>query len=219
MKLITEKIEDVECITEEVNGKKKLYIQGVFLQSEIKNRNGRMYPFRVMEAAVNRYKKDHIENRTALGELGHPGNNEVSIDYKNVSHKILSLEQNGNNFIGKAEVLDTPVGNIVKTLHEANVKLAVSSRGLGSIQEAPDCNIVKDDFMLCTAADIVSDPSAPDAFVDGIYEGKDWVWDNGILKEQAVQPYANKVKKSRTDKEVLKIFEDYLSTLINKKII
>ena len=184
MKLITEQIEDVKILTEEKNGKKLLYIEGVFLQSELKNRNGRMYPFSVLDREVNRYNEEYVKSKRALGELGHPDGPTINLD--RVSHRITSLRAEGNNFIGKAQILDTPMGNIAKSLLGEGVQLGVSSRGMGSIDKREDCNVVCDDFMLTTAADIVADPSAPDAFVNGIMEGKEWVWNNGILQESAV---------------------------------
>ena len=184
MKLITETIENVKILTEERDGKKLLYIEGVFLQSELTNRNGRMYPFEVLNREVERYNEEYVKSKRALGELGHPDGPTINLD--RVSHRITSLRAEGNNFIGKAQILDTPMGNIAKSLLGEGVQLGVSSRGMGSIQKKEDCNVVADDFMLTTAADIVADPSAPDAFVDGIMEGKEWVWDNGILKESAV---------------------------------
>ena len=187
MKLITEQIENVEVITEGKGADKKLYIEGVFLQSELKNRNGRMYPFSVLEKEVNRYNEEYVKTSRALGELGHPDGPTVNLD--RVSHRITSLRSEGNNFIGKAQILDTPMGKIAKSLLEEGVKLGVSSRGMGSIDRREDCNVVMDDFMLATAADIVADPSAPDAFVNGIMEGKEWAWDNGILKETKVAKY------------------------------
>ena len=171
MKLITETIEDVKLLTEEKDGKKLLYIEGVFLQSELKNRNGRMYPFSVLEREVKRYNEEYVQSKRALGELGHPDGPTINLD--RVSHRITSLKAEGNNFIGKAQILDTPMGNIAKNLLGEGVQLGVSSRGMGSIQKVEDCNVVADDFMLTTAADIVADPSAPDAFVNGIMEGKE----------------------------------------------
>ena len=184
MKLITEAIENVEVITEGKGADKKLYIEGVFLQSEIKNRNGRMYPFSVLEKEVNRYNEEYVKTSRALGELGHPDGPTVNLD--RVSHRITSLSAEGTNFIGRAQILDTPMGKIASSLLGEGVKLGVSSRGMGSIDKREDCNVVMDDFMLATAADIVADPSAPDAFVNGIMEGKEWVWNNGILQESAV---------------------------------
>ena len=213
MKLITETIEDVKILTEEKNGKKLLYIEGVFLQSELKNRNGRMYPFSVLEREVQRYSEEYVKTKRALGELGHPDGPTINLD--RVSHRITDLHAEGNNFIGKAQILDTPMGNIAKNLLGEGVQLGVSSRGMGSIQKKEDCNVVADDFMLTTAADIVADPSAPDAFVNGIMEGKEWVWDNGILKEAKVDKYRRYIDGSRRDLEerTLKVFEHFLSNL------
>ena len=184
MRLIAEEITEVNFIAEEKEGKKSHFIEGVFLQAEIANKNGRKYPFRTLEREVAKYDEAHIRKGRALGELGHPDGPSINLD--KVSHKIESLRAEGNNFIGRAKILDTPMGNIAKTLLDEGVRLGVSSRGMGSLRKEGNTNIVQDDFMLATAADIVADPSAPDAFVDGIMEGKEWVWDNGILKESAV---------------------------------
>tara|TARA_A100001234_G_scaffold68334_1_gene60106 strand:- start:18 stop:659 length:642 start_codon:yes stop_codon:yes gene_type:complete len=213
MKLITEQIEDVQVLTEEKDGKKLLYIEGVFLQSELKNRNGRMYPFDVLNREVERYNEEYVKTKRALGELGHPDGPTVNLD--RVSHRITSLRAEGNNFIGKAQILDTPMGNIARSLLGEGVQLGVSSRGMGSIQKQEDVNIVADDFMLTTAADIVADPSAPDAFVNGIMEGKEWVWENGILKEAKIDKYRRYMDESRRDLEerTLKVFEHFLSNL------
>tara|TARA_B100000035_G_scaffold189692_1_gene161961 strand:- start:18 stop:659 length:642 start_codon:yes stop_codon:yes gene_type:complete len=213
MKLITEQIEDVQVLTEERDGKKLLYIEGVFLQSELKNRNGRMYPFDVLNREVERYNEEYVKSKRALGELGHPDGPTVNLD--RVSHRITSLRAEGNNFIGKAQILDTPMGNIARSLLGEGVQLGVSSRGMGSIQKTEDCNVVADDFMLTTAADIVADPSAPDAFVNGIMEGKEWVWENGILKEAKIDKYRRYMDESRRDLEerTLKVFEHFLSNL------
>ena len=214
MKLITETIEDVKLLTEEKNGKKLLYIEGVFLQSELKNRNGRMYPFSVLEREVKRYNEEYVQSKRALGELGHPDGPTINLD--RVSHRIVSLKSEGNNFIGKAQILDTPMGNIAKNLLGEGVQLGVSSRGMGSIQKVEDCNVVADDFMLTTAADIVADPSAPDAFVNGIMEGKEWVWQNGILKEREVakyQRYIDNGSRRELEERTLKVFEDFLGKL------
>ena len=214
MKLITEQIEDVKILTEEKNGKKLLYIEGVFLQSELKNRNGRMYPFSVLEREVGRYNEEYVKSKRALGELGHPDGPTINLD--RVSHRITSLKAEGNNFIGKAQILDTPMGNIAKSLLGEGVQLGVSSRGMGSIQKSEDCNVVADDFMLTTAADIVADPSAPDAFVNGIMEGKEWVWDNGLLKEKEVakyQRYMDGANRRTMEEKTLKVFEHFLSNL------
>ena len=214
MKLITEQIEDVKLITEEKNGKKLLYIEGVFLQSELKNRNGRMYPFSVLDREVKRYNEEYIKSKRALGELGHPDGPTINLD--RVSHRITDLRAEGNNFIGKAQILDTPMGNIAKNLLDEGVQLGVSSRGMGSIEKVEDCNVVADDFMLTTAADIVADPSAPDAFVNGIMEGKEWVWCNGILKETEVAKYKGIMDASarqELEEKTLKVFEDFLGKL------
>ena len=214
MKLITETIEDVKILTEEKNGKKLLYIEGVFLQSELKNRNGRMYPFNVLNKEVERYNEEYVKSKRALGELGHPDGPTINLD--RVSHRITSLRAEGNNFIGKAQILDTPMGNIAKNLLGEGVQLGVSSRGMGSIQKKEDCNVVADDFMLTTAADIVADPSAPDAFVNGIMEGKEWVWNNGILQEREVakyQRYMDGASRRDMEERTLKVFEHFLSNL------
>ena len=214
MKLITETIEDVQILTEEKNGKKLLYIEGVFLQSELKNRNGRMYPFNVLNKEVERYNEEYVKSKRALGELGHPDGPTINLD--RVSHRITSLKAEGNNFIGKAQILDTPMGNIAKNLLGEGVQLGVSSRGMGSIQKVEDCNVVADDFMLTTAADIVADPSAPDAFVNGIMEGKEWVWDNGLLKEKEIakyQRYMDEATRRTMEEKTLKVFEHFLSNL------
>ena len=214
MKLITETIENVEVITEGKGADKKLYIEGVFLQSEIKNRNGRMYPFSVLEKEVNRYNEEYVKTSRALGELGHPDGPTVNLD--RVSHRITSLKSEGNNFIGRAQIMNTPMGNIAKSLLEDGVKLGVSSRGMGSIDKREDMGVVMDDFMLATAADIVADPSAPDAFVNGIMEGKEWAWDNGILKETEVakyQSYMNNATRKNLEERTLRVFEHFLSGL------
>ena len=183
MKLISEHIEDVEYITEEKdNGEKTYKIKGVFMQSEVKNRNGRVYPFPVLEKEVNRYNKQYVNENRAFGELGHPDGPTVNLE--RASHMITSLKPEGKNFIGEAKILKTPMGKIVENLMDAGGKLGVSSRGMGSLVQKNGANYVKDDFYLATAADIVADPSAPNAFVQGIMEGKEWVWDNGALVEE-----------------------------------
>jgi len=186
MKLIREEIESVKFITEKLkSGKQNLYIEGIFLQGNITNRNGRMYPIETLRKEVGRYNESNVQSGRALGELGHPDSPTVNLD--RVSHKIVSLKEHGSNFIGRAKILDTPMGSIASSLIKEGVKLGVSSRGIGSLKPTKEgFNVVGDDFMLATAADIVADPSAPDAFVDGIMEGKEWVWDNGLLKESAV---------------------------------
>ena len=216
MKLIREEIETVDFIVEERNGKKTLYIEGVFLQGNIKNRNGRMYPMETLRREVARYNENHVVAGRALGELGHPDGPTVNLD--RVSHKIVSLRESGSNFIGKAKIMNTPMGNIAKSLIDEGVKLGVSSRGIGSLKMTREgVNIVGDDFMLATAADIVADPSAPDAFVEGIMEGKDWVWDGGILREK----YAEKTYKTintlvdqkKLDEQKLNLFNDFLNSI------
>ena len=183
MKLISEHIEDVEYITEEKdNGEKTYKIKGVFMQSEVKNRNGRVYPFPVLEKEVNRYNKDYVNENRAFGELGHPDGPTVNLE--RASHMITSLKPEGKNFVGQATILKTPMGRIVENLMDAGGKLGVSSRGMGSLEQKNGANYVKNDFYLATAADIVADPSAPNAFVQGIMEGKEWVWDNGALVEE-----------------------------------
>ena len=216
MKLITEEIESVEIITEEKNGVKTLYIQGPFLQAEVTNRNGRNYPKTILEREVNRYYTNFISKGRALGELGHPDGPTVNLD--RVSHMITSLHCEGNNFIGKAKILDTPMGNIAKSLLGEGVTLGVSSRGIGSLVERNGIKYVGEDFMLATAADIVADPSAPDAFVQGIMEGKEWVWDGGILKETSAEESRKAIERLSRQKRLneenkLKLFSKYLSNL------
>jgi len=214
MKLITESIEDIRILTEEKDGVKHLYIEGVFLQSEIKNRNGRIYPFDVLNKEVERYSEEYVKAGRALGELGHPDGPTVNLD--RVSHKITSLKAEGNNFMGKARILDTPMGKIAKSLLGEGVKLGVSSRGMGSLKEENGVKYVSDDFMLATAADIVADPSAPDAFVNGIMEGKEWVWEGGLLRERQIQEMKKEIDNaSRIDLEekMLSAFDKFLSNL------
>ena len=185
MKLITEQIEPVEILTEEKDGQKSTYIKGVFLQTEITNRNGRMYKFDAMNREVQKYNEEFVKRGRALGELGHPDGPTINLD--RVSHKIVSLTPEGHNFIGKAKLLETPMGKIAKNLLEEGVQLGVSSRGLGSIKREGTTQVVADDFILSTAADIVADPSAPDAFVEGIYEGKEWCLVDGAIKEAQLE--------------------------------
>jgi len=214
MKLITESIEDIQILTEEKDGKKTLYIEGVFLQSEIKNRNGRIYPFDVLNKEVERYSEEYVKAGRALGELGHPDGPTVNLD--RVSHKITSLKAEGNNFMGKARILDTPMGTIAKSLLGEGVKLGVSSRGMGSLKEDNGVKYVSDDFMLATAADIVADPSAPDAFVNGIMEGKEWVWEGGLLRERQIQEMKKEIdnaSKVELEEKMLQAFDKFLSNL------
>ena len=195
MKLIAEEITTVDFLTEATeDGKKNYFIEGIFLQAELQNRNGRKYPMSVLQREVAKYDENYIRSGRALGELGHPDGPSINLD--RVSHKIMSLTEDGNNFIGKAKILDTPMGKIAKNLLDEGVKLGVSSRGMGSNRKEENCNVVCDDFMLATAADIVADPSAPDAFVDGIMEGKEWVWDNGILKEARIASIKNEIDQA-----------------------
>jgi hypothetical protein len=216
MKLIREEIEKVEVITESVGGKKQMYIQGVFLQSEMVNRNGRMYPFSIMEREVKRYTNDYVNKGRALGELGHPDGPTVNLD--RVSHKITELKQNGNNFIGKAQILHTPMGKIAEALLKDGVTLGVSSRGIGSLRENnKGYKEVGEDFMLATAADIVADPSAPDAFVQGIMEGKEWIWDGGVLREKLAENAKKRVNtlvnQRRLEEHKIELFNNFLNSL------
>ena len=216
MKLIREEIEQVEVIVESRNGKKNLFIEGVFLQGEIKNRNGRMYPMQTLAREVGRYNENFVQKGRALGELGHPDGPTVNLD--RVSHKIVSLKESGNNFIGKAKILSTPMGKIASDLLGEGVKLGVSSRGVGSLNKTNEgYSVVGEDFTLATAADIVADPSAPDAFVDGIMEGKEWVWDGGIIRERLASKTYKRINtlvdQRKLDEQKLNVFEDFLANL------
>ena len=215
MRLIAEEITTVDFICEDSkDGKKNYFIEGVFLQAELKNRNNRMYPLKTLSKEVAKYDENYIQKGRALGELGHPDGPSINLD--RVSHKILSLKEDGNNFIGRAKLLDTPMGGIAKNLLDEGVKLGVSSRGMGSIRKEENCNVVMDDFMLATAADIVADPSAPDAFVDGIMEGKEWVWDNGVLKEAKVSQIKKEIDQAtllNLQERKVSAFEAFLKSL------
>ncbi len=214
MRLIAEEITDVKFLSEEKEGKKNYFIEGIFLQAELKNRNNRMYPLGTLQKEVAKYDENYIQKGRALGELGHPDGPSINLD--RVSHKITNLKQEGNNFIGKAKLLETPMGKIAKDLLSEGVKLGVSSRGMGSIRKEENCSVVMDDFMLATAADIVADPSAPDAFVDGIMEGKEWVWDNGILKEAAVSEIKKEIDQAtllNLQERKVSAFEAFLKSL------
>ena len=216
MKLIREEIEQVEVIVESRNGKKNLFIEGVFLQGEIKNRNGRMYPMQTLAREVGRYNENFVQKGRALGELGHPDGPTVNLD--RVSHKIVSLKESGNNFIGKAKILSTPMGKIASDLLGEGVKLGVSSRGIGSLNKTNEgYSVVGEDFTLATAADIVADPSAPDAFVDGIMEGKEWVWDGGIIRERLASKTYKRINtlvdQNKLDEQKLNVFQDFLANL------
>ena len=217
MKLITEQIEDIQVLEEETkSGKKNLYIEGTFLQGEIKNRNGRMYPMATLKREVDKYNESFIRSGRALGELGHPDGPTVNLD--RVSHLVTSLVQEGTNFKGRARVLDTPMGNIARSLLGEGVKLGVSSRGIGSLKRTSEgVNIVGDDFMLATAADIVADPSAPEAFVNGIMEGKEWVWTNSALKESDLRKVERDLDNASSKQELaerqITAFETFLKGL------
>lgn len=217
MKLFTELVEDVQYLVEERNGKKDLYITGPFMQAEQQNRNGRIYKLPVLEREVRRYTEQYINTNRALGELGHPNGPSINLDRACI--KITELKQDGNDFIGRAKVLGTPMGDIVKNLLESGVQLGVSTRGMGSLKEVNGIMEVQDDFFLATAADVVADPSAPDAFVQGIMEGVEWVWDNGVIKAQHVEQIKESiVKASKKDLQETKVraFEQYLSFLSTK---
>ena len=216
MKLITEQIDDVEVIVENRNGKKSMFIEGIFLQGDIKNRNGRMYPMETLRREVTRYNEAFVESGRAVGELGHPEGPTVNLD--RVSHKIVSLRESGSNYVGKAKILSTPMGKIAQNLIDEGVKLGVSSRGLGTLATNNEgVKIVSDDFTLATAADIVADPSAPDAFVLGIMEGKDWVWDGGVVREQLARKTFKQVNTLVDNKQLeenkLGLFQQFLSNL------
>ena len=216
MKLITEEVSKVKFIVEGKGAKKKMYIEGTFLQGEIKNRNGRMYPIDTLAKEVHRYNESFVKKGRALGELGHPEGPTVNLD--RVSHKITSLVQEGNNFRGKAQLLSTPMGKIASNLIGEGVTLGVSSRGVGSLKEdLHGCKVVGEDFMLATAADIVADPSAPDAFVSGIMEGKEWVWEGGILREELAEKTQKRINtlvdQRKLEEHKLNLFNDFLSNL------
>jgi len=214
MKLITEEISNAKYIVEEKNGKKSYSIKGIFMQSDVKNRNGRIYPKEILQKEVVRYNREFIEKNRAFGELGHPDGPTENLE--RVSHMIKALTPEGANFIGEARVLDTPYGKIVKSLIDEGASLGVSSRGMGTLANVGGANVVKDDFYLATAADIVADPSAPEAYVEGIMEGKEWVWNNGILKEQEVEELKlqaeSKERIARAEKNAL-VFESFLKKL------
>ena len=212
MKLITETTENIEVITEEKGTGRDYKIRGIFLQGDIKNRNGRVYPVSVLSKEVNRYNKEFVEKKRAFGELGHPDGPTVNLE--RVSHMITSLKPEGRNFIGEAKIMDTPYGKIVKNLIDEGAQLGVSSRGMGSMKQVNGKNVINNDFYLATAADIVADPSAPDAFVEGIMEGKEWVWDNGVLKSMEVEKYKEEIEKTRRAELAeakARVFKDFLS--------
>ena len=212
MKLISEHLDNIEFITEDdVEGKKNYKIRGVFMEADVKNRNNRMYPMQVLEKEVKRYNKEYVQQKRAFGELGHPDGPTVNLE--RVSHMITKLYPDNKQFIGEAKVMDTPYGKIVKNLIDEGAKLGVSSRGMGSLEPQRDMHVVKDDFYLATAADIVADPSAPNAFVEGIMEGKEWIWDNGIVKEVNIAQYRAELRKEskRLEEKKIKLFNEFMS--------
>ena len=214
MKLISEEIQQAEYIVEEVSGKKNYKIRGVFLQSDIKNRNGRIYENDILSKEVDRYSKEFIDKKRAFGELGHPDGPTVNLE--RVSHMITSLKPEGKNFIGEAKIMDTPYGKIVKGLIDEGAQLGVSSRGMGSLVQKNGSNYVGKDFYLATAADIVADPSAPDAFVEGIMENKEWIWDNGEIKAKDIEEYKKYIERAKSiqlAEAKAKVFANFLEKL------
>src|SRR6056300_402375 len=214
MKLISEEIQDAEYLVEETNGKKNYKIRGVFLQSDIKNRNGRIYENDILSKEVDRYSKEFIDKKRAFGELGNPDGPTVNLE--RVSHMITSLKSEGKNFIGEAKIMDTPYGKIVKGLIDEGAQLGVSSRGMGSLVTKNGSNYVGRDFYLATAADIVADPSAPDAFVEGIMEQKEWIWDNGVLIEKDINEWKQQIAKAKREslaEAKSKVFKSFLQNL------
>jgi hypothetical protein len=219
MKLICEVLDEVKLITEEKeDGKKDFFIEGIFMQADLKNRNGRIYPMPVMEKEVNRYVKEYVDTKRAFGELGHPEGPQINLD--RVSHMITELKRDGSNIIGRAKILETPMGNIARNIMQGGGAVGVSSRGLGSLKEKNGIMEVQDDFTLATAADIVADPSAPGAFVSGIMEGVEWVWDNGLLKAQQIELYKEEIEKAAAkpnkralEEAMLRTWSDFLSKL------
>ena len=207
VKLISEEIQDVEYICEEKDGNRDYKIKGIFMQADVKNRNGRVYPMEVLQKEVNRYNKEYINEKRAFGELGHPDGPTVNLE--RASHMITSLKPDGKNFIGEAKILKTPMGEIVKSLMDEGAKLGVSSRGMGSLDQRNGANYVRNDFYLATAADIVADPSAPNAFVEGIMEGKEWIWDNGTLVESELvrmrERINTRVRKKQASEDALEL--------------
>ena len=214
MKLISEEISNAEYLVEETNGKKDYKIRGVFLQSDLKNRNGRVYPTDILNKEVKRYNAEFINKKRAFGELGHPDGPTVNLE--RVSHMITKLYPEGKNFIGEAKIMNTPYGKIVKGLIDEGAQLGVSSRGMGSLETRGGANYVKDDFYLATAADIVADPSAPDAFVEGIMENKEWIWDNGVLVERNIDAWKREIESAKRNalaEAKVKIFANFLKNL------
>ena len=213
MKLITETTLGVKLLTEEKNGTKNYFIEGVFMQSETKNRNGRIYPIATMSKEIERYNKEYVTQNRAMGELGHPEGPTVNLE--RVSHIIKDLKQDGNDVYGRAKILDTPYGKIVKNLMDEGAKLGVSSRGMGTLKEQDGVNVVQEDFMLASV-DVVADPSAPNAFVNGIMEGKEWIWDNGIIKPVQIESYKRIIEKTASrnlEEQAIKLFADFIAKL------
>lgn len=214
MKLITETTQsDIQVLTEDKNGQKTYYIKGVFMESDTKNRNGRVYPGSIMEKEIGRYNTDYVKQNRAMGELGHPEGPTVNLE--RVSHIIKNLSVDGKQIIGEAKIMDTPYGKIVKNLIDEGAKLGVSSRGMGSLKEQDGVNVVQEDFMLA-AVDVVADPSAPNAFVNGIMEGKEWIWDNGVLKPVVIENYKKVIKNTpsrKLEEQAIRLFKDFISKL------
>jgi hypothetical protein len=214
MKLICEVNEEIEILTEEKNGQKAYFIEGTFLQGDIKNRNGRVYEFKMLKDKVEQYRKEFVEQKRAFGELGHPDG--PTINLERVSHMIMELGPDGKNFYGKAKIMDTPYGKIVKNLMDEGAKLGVSSRGVGSLEEKNGANYVKDDFRLSTAADIVADPSAPDAFVRGVMEGREWIYENGLLVAKEIDEIKDTIRKTssrKLEEQMVKAFQRFINRL------
>ena len=214
MKLITETTQsEIQVLTEEKNGQKNYFIKGVFMESDTKNRNGRVYPNEIMEKEIGRYNNEYVKQNRAMGELGHPEGPTVNLE--RVSHIIKNLSVDGKQIIGEAKIMDTPYGKIVKNLIDEGAKLGVSSRGMGSLKEQDGVNVVQEDFMLA-AVDVVADPSAPNAFVNGIMEGKEWIWDNGVLKPVVIENYKKIIKKTPSrclEEQAIHLFKDFISKL------
>lgn len=214
MKLICEVNEEIEILTEDKNGQKSYFIEGTFLQGDIKNRNGRIYEFKMLKDKVEQYRKDFVEQKRAFGELGHPEG--PTINLERVSHMITDLKPDGKNFYGKAKIMETPYGKIVKNLMDEGAKLGVSSRGVGSLEEKNGANYVKDDFRLSTAADIVADPSAPEAFVRGVMEGREWIYENGVLKAKEIEEIKESIRRASSrnlEEQQIKAFAKFIRSL------
>ena len=214
MKLITETTQsDIQVLTEDKNGQKSYYIKGVFMEADTKNRNGRVYPGEIMDKEIGRYNNEYVKQNRAMGELGHPEGPTVNLE--RVSHIIKNLSVDGKQIIGEAKIMDTPYGKIVKNLIDEGAKLGVSSRGMGSLKEQDGVNVVQEDFMLA-AVDVVADPSAPNAFVNGIMEGKEWIWDNGVLKPVVIEQYKKVIKNTpsrKLEEQAMNLFKDFISRL------